>query len=249
MWILSRMAQRLVPDYRLTWHQLDWWRDPEFNAYLDRFRERHGFNTHRKWTLWQLLRLIEDVEGDTAECGVFEGASSWLICAGTSGKGRMHHLFDSFEGLSEPSPADGGYWRAGSLAAGEHVVRENLRPFAGHLVFHKGWIPARFSNVAHKKFAFVHVDLDLGQPTRDSLEFFYSRLANGGILLCDDYGFATCPGVTEAIDGFLEDKPENMIFLDAGGGFFIKGTRTSVEKAPLSPPLDRRAHNGNDIRA
>ena len=238
MWTLSRLAQRLVPGYRLTWHQLDWWHDPEFNAYLDRFGERLGFNTHRKWTLWQLLRLIEGVEGDTAECGVFEGASSWLICAGTMGKGRMHHLFDSFEGLSEPRPEDGAHWKAGALAASEHVVRENLRPFDADLVFHKGWIPDRFSDVAHRRFAFVHVDVDLAVPTAESLEFFYPRLSAGGLLLCDDYGCTTCPGATKAIDAFLQEKPEKMVALDAGGGFFIKGTRTGAPGT--MPGLDAR---------
>jgi hypothetical protein len=33
-----------------------------------------------------------------------------------------------------------------------------------------------------------------------------------------------CPGATAAIDEFLENKPEQMLALDNGGGFFIKGT-------------------------
>ena len=120
---------------------MGWWHDAEFNAYLDRFDERGGFNTHRRWTLWQLLRLVTAVEGDTAECGVYKGASSWLICTATNGQGRVHHLFDSFEGLSAPEAADGMHWKAGALSAGEDIVRGNLRPFADRLVFHKGSIP------------------------------------------------------------------------------------------------------------
>lgn len=224
---LRVIADRIIPGYRLTWPQMGWWRDPEFNAYLDRFGERGGFNTHRKWSLWQLLRLVEAVEGDTAECGVFEGASSWLICASGAGRGRIHHLFDSFEGLSEPGPEDGSHWKAGALAASERLVRDNLRQFADGLVFHKGWIPDRFSDVEERTFAFVHIDVDLRKPTAQSLEFFYPRLSDGGILLCDDYGCTTCPGATEAIDEFLRDKPEKMLALDAGGGFFVKGIRTA----------------------
>lgn len=220
-------AHRLVPDYRLTWPQLDWWKNADFNAYLDRVGERDGFNTNRKWMLWQLLRLIAGVKGDTAECGVYEGASSWLICAATQGSGRTHHLFDSFEGLSEPDPSDGSFWKRGNLAASEELVARKLKPFIDRLEFHKGWIPDRFSAVKDKVFAFVHVDVDLAAPTRDSVEFFYSRLAAGGILLCDDYGFDTCPGASAEIDDFLRDKPEKMIPLDGGGGFFIKGTLTA----------------------
>ncbi len=57
----------------------------------------------------------------------------------------------------------------------------------------------------------------------DSIEFFYERLSQGGILICDDYGFSTCPGATQAIDEFLEDKLEKMIMLPDCGGFIIKG--------------------------
>lgn len=229
---VKQFADSVIPDYRLTWHQMDWWTDPRFNNYLDRFDERRGFNTHRRWMLWQLLRLVEAVPGDTAECGVFEGSSSWLICSAGEGVGRTHHLFDSFEGLSTPGPEDGSYWTTGALAAGERLVATKLARFANRLVFHKGWIPDRFNDVCNTQFAFVHVDVDLGQPTADSIAFFYPRLSAGGILLCDDYGCSTCPGATRSIDEFLADKPEKMIKLDAGGGFFIKGTVIAEDTGP-----------------
>jgi hypothetical protein len=234
LYALKAVADRLIPDFRMSWHQMDWWSDEDFNAFLDRFGERGGFNTHRKWMLWQLLRLTPGVEGDTAECGVFTGASSWLICAANRGRGRTHHLFDSFEGLSSPGAQDGSYWQAGALAAGEQLVLDNLAPFADSLAFHKGWIPDRFPDVADRTFSFVHVDVDLYQPTLDSIAFFYPRLAPGAILLCDDYACSTCPGATEAIDGFLADKPEKMLALDAGGGFFIKGTQSAPPGRPLA---------------
>jgi hypothetical protein len=72
------------------------------------------------------------------------------------------------------------------------------------------------------------VDVDLYEPTRDSIRFFYDRLNPGGILVCDDYLFMTCPGATEAIDEFLADKPEKMLGLPGGGGFFIKGCATAL---------------------
>lgn len=206
----------LPPDYRLTWHQLDWWSDPQFNAYLDRFGERRNFNTHRHWMVHELLKLVREVPGETAECGVYLGATSWLICQ----LGRPHHAFDSFEGLSQPGDNDGPYWKAGSLAATEARVAENLEGYDVQL--HKGWIPDRFDAVADRMFAFVHIDVDLYQPTLDSIAFFYPRLSAGGILAFDDYAFSSCPGATRAIDEYMADKPEPVILLDAGGGFCIK---------------------------
>lgn len=228
---LQAFAQWLFGDYRLTWPQLDWWHDADFNAYLRKFGELDGLNTNRRWSLWQLLRITSSIDGDTAECGVFEGASSWLICAANQQQrphGRTHHLFDSFEGVSAPSEVDGKHWRKGDLAAGTARVAMNLSPFVDSIRFHKGWIPSQFTAVSDRTFAFVHVDVDLFQPTRDSIEFFYARINHGGVFLCDDYRFTTCPGATKAIDDFLVDKPEKMIALPAGGGFFIKGTPTNA---------------------
>jgi O-methyltransferase len=235
---LKIAADRLIPDFRLTWHQMDWWHDSSFNAYLERFGERKGFNTHRRWMLWQLLRLVRDVPGNTAECGVFEGSSSWLICSAIEGSGRFHHLFDSFEGLSVPEKSDGSHWRRGDLAAPQEVVAKNLHPFASMIIFHKGWIPARFCDVSDEKFAFVHIDVDLRQPTLESMKFFYPRLSPGGVLVCDDYACTTCPGATASIDEFLRDKPEKMIGLDAGGGFLIKGTAVETPKPLRAPDTD-----------
>jgi O-methyltransferase len=236
---LQAFARWLFGDYRLTWPQLDWWHDADFNAYLHRFGELDGLNSYRRWSLWQLLRVTASIDGETAECGVFEGASSWLICAANQQQrplGRTHHLFDSFEGVSAPSEVDGAHWRRGDLAAGTDRVAKNLSPFLDSVRFHKGWIPNQFAAVSDLTFSFVHIDVDLFQPTRDSIDFFYSRINDGGVFLCDDYRFTTCPGATKAIDDFLADKPEKMIALPAGGGFFIKGTRTDVDFRTLAKP-------------
>src|SRR5439155_2143547 len=78
--ILRKVGQVVMPGYRFKWPQLGWWNESAFNAYLRRFDELDGMNTDRRWMLYQLLRLIADVPGDTAECGVYTGASSYLIC-------------------------------------------------------------------------------------------------------------------------------------------------------------------------
>ena len=81
--------------------------------------------------------------------------------------------------------------------------------------------------LVHGKGNHVHVDVDLYEPTLASLAFFYPRMNPGGVMVCDDYGFTTCPGATKAVDEFLHDKPEKMIALPNGGGFFIAGVSTA----------------------
>jgi len=226
--LLTHAAGRLVPKYRFKWPQMAWWDEAWFSDYLDRIGERNGYNSDRRWMVLQLVRLTSSLEGDTAECGVFQGAGSELILRATGGTDslRPHHLFDSFEGLSQPGERDGGHWSPGDLACAEDVVAGNLSAWKARLVFHKGWIPETFRLSESTRFRFVHVDVDLYEPTRDAIAWFYSRLVPGGIFVCDDYGFTTCPGATSACNEFLADKPEKMIALCSGGGFFIKGTAT-----------------------
>ncbi len=231
--LLTEVGRALMPSYRFEWPQLQWWDDPAFNDFLARFGELNGLNTGRRWTLHQLLRLVEAVPGDTAECGVYIGTSSYLICQANRRSAvhrRWHYLFDSFEGLSQPGEFDGDYWARGNLACREETARENLADFT-NLSFHRGWIPERFPEIESRRFAFVHIDVDLYEPTRDSLAFFYPRLNPGGIILCDDYGFTTCPGATQACEEYLRDKPEKMIALAGGGGFLIKQCLTAGPSA------------------
>lgn len=206
------------------------WRDePEFwetwkaSPYFQRQRP------DRKFVLWSMACSTGNLPGDTAECGVLDGASSYLICSARNGtKQTEHHVFDSFEGLSPPRPEDqpssdlAFHWAAGDLSVPLEETMRKLSRF-DNICYYKGWIPSRFPEVAERSFAFVHVDVDLYQPTKDALAFFYPRLVPGGILLCDDYGYHTCPGARRAFDEFAATTPERTVMhLPTGQGFIIK---------------------------
>lgn len=225
--LLRRAARWLLPNYRLTWPDLSWWRDAVFTEYLSRFGELDGLNTHRRWNLAQLMRLVEGVPGDTAECGVFQGAGSFLMATinGQAAELRRHLVFDSFEGLSAPGAVDGDHWQVGDLSASKAVVERNLAGVEG-VELHAGWIPQCFAGCEDRRFAFVHIDVDLHDPTRDSLAFFYPRMNPGGIILCDDYGVDTCPGASRAVDEFFADKPEAGVSLSTGACFVMVGCTT-----------------------
>jgi O-methyltransferase len=196
--------------------------DQGFRQDFERFLGSGNWkNYERRWNLNQLLRLVSPVPGNLAECGVFEGASARQLCRFASEHGRRVDLFDSFQGLSEPRQNDGSYWNAGGLSASEEKVRANLAEFDCFETF-PGWIPAAFPKVAGRKYAFVHIDVDLEQPTFDSIAFFYPRMPAGGVMLLDDHGYDTCPGARKAALDFMADKPEQVIDLSTGQGLVIK---------------------------
>ena len=176
------------------------------------------------------------IDGERAECGVFQGTSALGMCRAArtvdpAYAGERLHLFDSFEGLSEPGRDD---WidaagatesrialPAGSLSASIDIVRESLREFPA-IAMHRGWIPAVYEGFPEKRWSFVHVDLDLYEPTYGSLEYFYPRLAPGGVIVCDDYGTPMFPGAHRAWDRYCEEHDIPFVVLDTGQSVILK---------------------------
>ena len=167
----------------------------------------------RFFSLVQLFRKTLALEGMVAECGCFRGLSSYLLCstlqqADAAFDGRGYRIFDSFAGLSAPSQEDAiegegaqvgrlrHMTRAGNFAASLDKVKAALSAFP-RIDYFPGWIPAAFPKEDGVRYRFVHVDVDVYQPTRDSIEYFYPRLVPGGVIVCDDYNW---PGARQAIE-------------------------------------------------
>jgi O-methyltransferase len=209
---------------------LFWYSDRDFEQSWGEFPE-YNINRvkDRRYVLYSMAKSLVSLPGDTAECGTFNGATSFLICLAHQEKiNYCHHIFDSFKGLSEPEDKDipkditAFKWKKHDLSCSLDRVKKNLDKF-DFVHYHPGWIPEKFEEVSDRNFSFVHIDVDLYQPTRHSLEFFYPRMVSGGIILCDDYGFTSCPGAKEAFDSFIKDKPEQrVIHLTSGQGFIVK---------------------------
>jgi len=158
--------------------------------------------------LWQRrLRFVSMLEqaattiplsGDIAECGCAKGLSAFCISAlfklaDPQFTGAGFHIFDSFLGLSEAAPQDYGTSSNPNMVQGKFAfslekVRRALSGFPG-ISFYPGWIPTRFAELSDRKFRMLNLDVDLYQPTRDAVLFFYPRLVPGGIIVCDDYNW------------------------------------------------------------
>jgi len=220
--VAEALTAAVYPKYKFSEFARLFLEDEGFIGYYRRFMDPDNWHSlDRKYTLDQLLKLTLEIEGDAAECGVYKGASSYLICRAIRPYGKCNHLFDSFQGLSAPASVDGAYWVAGAFTAQAQEVSANLQEFENFAIY-RGWIPERFEAVAGKRFSFVHIDVDLYEPTRDSIAFFYDRLTPGAVMLFDDYGFATCPGATLAVDEFFRTRRERTVMLPTGQAFILK---------------------------
>ena len=236
----EQLFSLFVDDAKLSEWGRSYFSEADFLSDYERFEQRNYRSFDRKFALKELAKIALKRPGDLAECGVFRGASAFLMAkaARAMGADKKIHLFDSFCGLSEPAGVDGDYWRQGALSCSQREVGENLAPFGDRFVFHPGWIPSRFADVADRRFCLVHIDVDLFQPTWDSLEFFYPRMTAGGVIVCDDYGFQTCPGARKAVDEFFADKAERPIHLPTGQGMVLveeASPTSSTQYVPTGP--------------
>jgi O-methyltransferase len=225
--LLSAVAIRC--QMRMYAGNLSWSTDADFLKHWADYPERKSDIIHeRKFNLFNIARGLRHIPGDIVECGVFHAASSFLMLSASEGTGKHLHGFDSFEGLSKPEETDivkrerTFKWKENDLSVPENVAAENLKKFAGHFSLYKGWIPERFHEIGEKTFSLVHIDVDLFAPTTDSLEFFWPRLSPGGMIVCDDYGFETCPGARKAMDDFFQKHNQPVIHLTTGQGIVIR---------------------------
>lgn len=186
-----------------------------------------GIPDQRCYFLQSCIRSLEHLEGSVAECGVREGKSALFMLEACE-RDRKFNLFDSFEGLSDPDPTKDTLASSIDATTGERIfsgdIEQVQKNFWGreNVVIHQGWIPEKFEAVKGQKFVFVHVDVDLYQPTYDSINFFYPRMVRGGMLICDDYGSSNYPGARQAMDEYFEDKIETPIELPQGQAFIVK---------------------------
>jgi hypothetical protein len=198
---------------------------------------------------WKLMRRMQrayqlsryfihalGVSGARCECGVFRGFSALLLARIAESLGNPHpapfHLVDSFEGLSTPAAEDalaeetaaeigqrfGG--EAGLFATPMEEIARLFKP-ADDVHLHKGWLPGALDQLPETKWAFVHVDVDLYEPTLACLEYFMPRLAPGAVLINDDYASPLFPGGGKAWDEYFLKRDLPFITLDSGQSVYV----------------------------
>jgi O-methyltransferase len=156
-----------------------------------------------------------------AECGVYTGGTAEIICS--AAPTQVLHLFDSFEGMPGSADPHTDYHRPGDFSdTSVDAVRQRL---SGRRVsFHVGFMPATFEQTADVTgYSFVHVDVDIYPSVRDCVAWFWPRLAPGGVMVFDDYGFYPYRhAARRAVDEFFADVPEEVWALPTGQGLVLK---------------------------
>jgi O-methyltransferase len=183
-----------------------------------RFNLYTMLEVRRGRTLMALGREIEHdrVPGAIVDCGVWNGGSSMLMSSGAPT--REVWMFDSFEGMPEPTEADGKRaedW-VGECHGGIDKVRQGFARYCGnrqpHLV--KGWFDDTVEKTAPEigPIALLHIDADWYESMHLALKTFYPLVSPGGYIAVDDYG--VWPGVKLAVDELRREFGDSAPLID-----------------------------------
>lgn len=196
----------------------------EFGAYYRLARPRTLVSADRCYILYRLLLQSLAVEGEVWECGVYQGGTAAMMAAilGDKLPAKKLYLFDTFEGMPETDAAADLHAKGDFSDTSVEAVAQYVG-HAGLCVIRKGFIPQTFAGLESARIALAHVDVDIYRSVKDCLEFIWPRLSPGGFIVCDDYGFPTCPGARAAVDEFFAGKAAIPLCLPTGQAVIFKG--------------------------
>jgi O-methyltransferase len=206
---------------------------PRFEPWhLDRWRARLGaddptslLTMDRRYVLATLLeQAAGTVSGDVVECGVYRGGTATLAACVLRDlhSSKTLHLFDTFAGIPEKTAGKDVHAVGDFSDTSVEAVRARLSGFSD-VAFHPGFIPDTFAEMPQDiQFCFAHIDVDQHETTRAATQYIYPRLQPGGIIVYDDYGFASCPGVRQAVDEEFSGRPEVPFVLASGQCVILK---------------------------
>ena len=212
--------------------------DEEARAIIAGVRDRTMTSHAKLFALIVATRYVVDsrIPGDIVECGVWRGGSMQAVARALRGRGvtdRDLHLFDTFEGMPEPSEKDrrhDGAPAAQLLAtrpreakvwaiAGIEDVRAGMAdtgypPERVH--YHQGLVEETIPAEAPERIALLRLDTDWYSSTRHELEHLYERVPSGGAILLDDYGY--WEGARQAVDEFVDETGARLLLVPMASG-------------------------------
>src|SRR4051794_8945995 len=207
--------------------------DDEAREVIRGVRKRTMTSVDKLFALVVAVRHVVDagIPGDIVECGVWRGGSMQAIARTLGARGatdRELHLFDTFEGMPDPTEEDRRYdgapaqallaerprtawvWAVASLEDVQEGMAETGYP-AERIHYHRGMVEETIPGAAPRDIALLRLDTDWYASTKHELEHLYDRVPSGGLVLFDDYGY--WDGARRAVDEFVAERGLRLLLV------------------------------------
>lgn len=192
----------------------------------------------RLYTLYQAFLNAKDLADDgphMAEIGVFRGGGSAFLASLCAEFGRERATLvaiDTFEGHAAADLPE-GVEAAHETGTFDETAYADVRRYLAAYPFVEvvqGRVQDRTDPIGRNDYGLVHLDVDIYLPMVFALRHFGPRMRTGGIIVCDDHGFVTCPGVQKAVDEFHAESPRRFTRLN-----LLTGQCVLVAGPPTAP--------------
>lgn len=176
------------------------------------------------WAAAHAARL----EGDFVECGTNTGIMSLAVCdyVNFNALDKSFYLFDTYAGIPvemmTASEQHSGRAQENAMYPDcWDVVRANFAPFPRARPV-RGRVPDVLHTVKIEKACYLCIDMNIVEPERAALEFFWDKLSSGAPVIFDDYGWAGYHEQKTAHDAFARSRGVEILELPTGQGLLLK---------------------------
>ena len=148
-----------------------------------------------------LSEEVKGLEGDVIEVGVYKGGSGLLLSSIFKDDTTIF-LVDTFNGMPEVNQFDNVHIEGDFYDTSYEAVSELFNGKENVNVIQDTFPSEKTEFLKNKKFKLVHLDVDIYDSYKNSLEFLHPLMVSGGVIVCDDYDAGSCLGAKKAIDEF-----------------------------------------------
>ena len=200
-----------------------------------------GVDVHRidtlLWRHWIVsfstkyaMEFAKTNEYNFVECGVGDGFSAFYTLREIKDKEKSlpqskMHLFDSWGPMKEEDLLETEIQSKDRYSELKlDSTKNNLKEFEDIIIYYKGYIPEIFKQFPKPppSIVYMHIDLNSTKPTIACLEYFFSKLVTGGVILFDDYGWNNHIDTKHAVDKFFKDKPGILMHLPTAQAIYFR---------------------------
>ncbi len=173
----------------------------------------------RTHTLCWAARSCRVLEGDYVECGTYEGYSMDVVLRYMNGlSDRRVWLYDLFD----PTGAAGEGKRLPEHSPQLYQTVLNRFHERPNVMVTQGKVPDVLNDVVPERIAFLHIDMNNADAERGAMERLFGRLAVGGMVVFDDYGWTGYQDQKRSADEFASAHGLSVLELPTGQGLLIK---------------------------
>lgn len=219
--------------------------DEKFLKIYDKCKKYTMTSKQRMFALYKSVEYIihSKTLGDFVECGVWKGGSAMLIALTLlefNETNRKIYLYDTFEGMSEPTKhdytstdkfdyvkdiwkksqkEDHNEWCFSSLSEVNENMVSTKYP-KNNIIFVKGKVEETIPNTMPSEISILRLDTDWYESTRHELIHLFPLVSRNGVLIIDDYG--CWAGARKAVDEYFTNRFILLNVIDYTGRIGVK---------------------------